>query len=53
MITTVLQRYAQENEEHDANLISYKEKQNHNGRHTNTFKVKTRILLHDQSSRES
>ena len=50
----VLQRYAQENEEHDANLISYKEKQqNHNGRHTNTFKVKTRILLHDQSSRES
>ena len=52
----MLQRNAQENEEHDANLISYSEiQQNHNGQHAKTFKVKqkTRILLHDRSSRES
>ena len=52
----MLQRNAQENEEHDAKLISYNEiQQNHNGTHAKTFKVKQkiRILLHDLSSRES
>ena len=52
----MLQRNAQENEEHDANLILYNEiQQNHNRRHTKTFKVKqkTRILLHDRSNMDS